>query len=77
MSAIENALAKLDGAVDRLEGVAQGAERKLSAQPDMFPSAANRGAAGKRGNMVSGPAVAKKLDQAIEKVERILQEEQA
>lgn len=63
MSAIRQALAKLDSAVGKLEGSANGLETSLEArQQDMF------------GGSISPAAVAQKLDSAIEKVESVLKE---
>jgi sugar-specific transcriptional regulator TrmB len=70
MSAIIQALEKLDFAVDKLEGRLDGLESTLKGQQrDMFaaPSNQNKTEANRK-------AIAKKLDQAISKVEKILKE---
>lgn len=64
MSAIRQALAKLDNAVGKLEGSTNGFESSLEArQQDMFG-----------GPNVNPAFVAQKLDSAIEKVEAVLKE---
>lgn len=64
MSAIRQALAKLDSAVGKLEGASNGLETSIEArQQDMFG-----------GVTVTPAAVAQKLDSAIQKVETVLKE---
>lgn len=82
MSAILQAVSRLNGAVNKLEAavVVQEKNRSLSKKPvgstqqsDLFaqPAAAN----GPRGKYVNDPAaLARKLDVAIERVEQILRE---
>ncbi len=80
MSALLQAVSRLNGAVSNLEQAAVAQEKaraavgkkKSSPQIDLFaqPSAANQ-----RGKYVADPAaLARKLDVAIEKVEQILRE---
>ena len=66
MSAIRQALAKLDSAVGKLEGSTNTLETSIEArQQDMFGSA---------NGSVSPAIVAQKLDSAIQKVESVLKE---
>ncbi|MCB1531313.1 MAG: hypothetical protein KDJ35_00430 [Alphaproteobacteria bacterium] len=66
MSAIRQALIKLDSAVGRLESSTNGLEASVEArQQDMF-NGANGG--------VNPAIVAQKLDSAIQKVEQVLKE---
>ncbi len=80
MSAIRQALAKLEGAVGKLEGNVVKYESALTGQQrDMFgaPIAAkkNGNANGNGHNAdLQGALFAKRLDQAIEKVEDILRD---
>ncbi|MGB0719523.1 MAG: hypothetical protein ACPGRX_03565 [Bdellovibrionales bacterium] len=76
MSAIEQALHRLDGSLNTLETALGGLERNLAEhlsgqQRDMFgyPEASNQNIGG-----IDASVVAKRLDIAIEKVEEILSE---
>lgn len=78
MSAILQAVTRLNGAVSNLEKAAAAQEKSRSAskkapataQIDLFAAPANQ-----RGKYVADPAaLARKLDVAIEKVEQILRE---
>jgi hypothetical protein len=78
VSAIRQALSKLESAVGKLEGRVVKYESSLTGvQRDMFgaPVAKKNGFNGSGHNSdVQGPLFAKRLDQAIEKVEDILRE---
>jgi hypothetical protein len=72
VSAIKHALAKLDGAVGKLESSLSGLEQKpAQEQRDMFVAPSNENA---NGHVVDGTALAQRLDSAIGKVEEILKE---
>lgn len=78
MSAILQAVSRLNGAVSNLEKAAVAQEKSRASSPkksataqiDLFSAPANQ-----RGKYVADPAaLARKLDVAIEKVEQILRE---
>lgn len=72
MSAVKQAMSKLDYVVAKLEGSVEGLEQTLAGQQrDMFsaPSASNG-----NGQHPQGAVMAQRLDNAIEKVEQLLKE---
>lgn len=76
MSAIRQALAKLEGAVGKLEGSVVKLETSMAGQQrDMFGAPVKKnGNANGNGHAIQGALFAKRLDQAIEKVEDLLRE---
>lgn len=77
MSAIRQAVSKLESAVGRLEGKVTNYESSLAGvQRDMFgaPLAKKNGAQQSQNSGLQDALFAKRLDQAIEKVEDILKE---
>ena len=73
MSVIMDALAKLDKAVGNLDGAIQGFEENVAGQQrDMFGAASNENEDDSEGHTIDGAVIAQRLDQAIEKVETIL-----
>ncbi len=76
MSAIRQALSKLEGAVGRLEGKVVKYESSLTGvQRDMFGvPIAKKAGGGSPNSDLQDALFAKRLDQAIEKVEDILKE---
>lgn len=77
MSAIRQAVSKLEGAVGRLEGKVTKYEASLTGiQRDMFgtPVAKKNGAQQNQNSGLQDALFAKRLDQAIETVENILKE---
>ncbi|MGB4056587.1 MAG: hypothetical protein WBK77_00710 [Alphaproteobacteria bacterium] len=72
MSAIGQALAKLERAIGKLEGAAVGVESALAGQQrDMFGSPIKKNGAGAG---MQGALFAKRLDHAIEKIDTLLKE---
>lgn len=73
MSALMQALSKLDHMVGKLEGATDTLEHTLEGQQrDMF--AANQAAAANGNGHVQPAVIAERLDNAIEKVEGLLEE---
>ena len=75
MTALAQALQKLNGSLNNLEAKVNGLETNLSgSQRDMFghPEAVNE-----NGTNIDPAVVAQRLDIAIEKVEKVLQEASA
>ncbi len=68
MSSVRHALQRLDGVVGKLEGSICDVEQAMSGQQrDMFVAPSNS-------NQNGAAVLAKGLDQAIEKVEKLLEE---
>lgn len=75
MSAILDALVKLEQSIGNLEGAAAYIETNLAGQQrDMFSSPAPPPANGNGAENIDMNLVAEKLDSAIENVEKVLQE---
>jgi hypothetical protein len=76
VSAIKHALARLDSAISKLEGAAESYESSLTgAQRDMFVAPAKpNGMKKQNGHDLDSALMARRLDQAIEKVEAILKD---
>jgi len=83
VSQIKQALLKLNKSIDRLEGSAGHIEQSLAGQQrDMFgaaPAAATNGSGSTHAKAnghggVEGAVIAQRLDQAIDKVEKLLAE---
>ncbi len=75
MSNIRQALAKLEGAVGKLEGSIVKFEGAMAGQQrDMFGAPIKKNGANGNGQAIQGALFAKRLDQAIEKVDDILKE---
>ena len=75
MSSIRQALAKLEGSVSKLETSAVQLESSMAGQQrDMFGVPIKKNGANGNGHAIQGALFAKRLDQAIEKVEEILKD---
>jgi hypothetical protein len=75
VSAIKQALQKLDGVIGKLEGSVVKYEGSLAGiQRDMFGAPINQNGAAKKNGHIDGVLVARRLDKAIESVEAILKE---
>jgi len=75
VSNIRQALAKLEGAVGKLEGSIVKFEGAMAGQQrDMFGAPIKKNGANGNGQAIQGALFAKRLDQAIEKVDDILKE---
>ena len=74
MSAIHNALQNLNHVVVKLESAIEGIEQERAGeQREMFLSASNENDQ----KVVDGQDIARRLDSAIEKVEKLLQDDAA
>jgi hypothetical protein len=75
VSAIKQALAKLERSVGKLESSAIQIESTLVGQQrDMFGAPIKKNGANGNGQAIQGALFAKRLDQAIESIEDILKE---
>lgn len=77
MSALQQALEKLNGSLQNLESSVTGLEHNLAGeQRDMFghPVASNENATDMDGTVINTAMVAQRLDIAIERVEQVLSE---
>ena len=77
MSALQQALEKLNGSLNNLESTVTGLEHNLAGQQrDMFghPAASNENDTDVNGKAIDAAMVAQRLDIAIERVEQVLSE---
>lgn len=75
MSAIRQSLIKLDAAVNSLENSLMTMEQSMTGQQrDMFGNVIKKNKNKSNGNDLQAAVIAKRLDQAIEKVEGLLSE---
>lgn len=77
MSAVRQAIARLSHAVDNLDGSVEHVEQALTGkQRDMFSMPAPKPERVANSNVVNADLVARKLDDAIERIEQALKEGQ-
>jgi hypothetical protein len=75
VSAIKQALKKLNGSIGKLEDSVGGLETSMAGkQRDMFSAPSNQNGAAKKNGQIDTGLFARRLDKAIESVEAMLQE---